>query len=66
VALPTPKQLALLRKLASQKGQTFAEPATAAKASEEIHRLLALPTEGYSRGRTSRAGQSRTRGRHAG
>lgn len=66
MASPTPKQLALLRKLAAEKGQTFAEPVTAAQASAEIKRLLTLDTQGYSRGRTSRAGHSRTRGRQVG
>jgi hypothetical protein len=47
VANPTKKQLDPLRKLASEKGQTFAEPATSAEASKEIERLLALKTHGY-------------------
>jgi hypothetical protein len=63
VADATKKQLDLLRKLASEKGQTFAA-ATSAEASKEIERLLALKTQAYTRGRTSRAGQSRTRRRH--
>jgi hypothetical protein len=66
VANPTKKQLDLLRKLASEKNQTFAQPKTAGEASEQIKRLLALKSEGYSRGRTSRAGKNRTRGRHVG
>jgi hypothetical protein len=66
VANPTKKQLDLLRKLASEKGQTFAEPSTSMEASKEIKRLLALKTEGFSRGRTSRAGHSRTRGHQIG
>ncbi len=37
---PSEKQLNLLRRLASEKGQTFAYPATSAQASAEIRRLL--------------------------
>ncbi len=37
---PSKKQLNLLRRLASEKGQTFAYPASSAQASAEIRRLL--------------------------
>ncbi len=37
---PSKKQLTLLRKLASEKGQTFTYPATSGQASAEIRRLL--------------------------
>ncbi len=37
---PTRKQLAYLRNLASQRGQTFQYPTTKAQASQEIERLL--------------------------
>lgn len=37
---PSKKQLNFLRRLASEKGQTFAYPATSAQASAEIRRLL--------------------------
>ena len=64
MASPTKKQLALLRKLAAEKSQTFSEPATSAEASQQIKLLLALQSDGYwSRGRTSRAGSKRTRTR---
>ena len=39
---PTPRQLAFLRDLAAQRGQSFAYPATAAEASREIKRLHRL------------------------
>ena len=39
---PTPRQLALLKDLAAQRGQSFAYPATAAEASREIKRLHRL------------------------
>jgi hypothetical protein len=38
---PTPKQLRLLRTLATERGQTFAVPHTKAQASREIARLKA-------------------------
>lgn len=37
---PTRKQLAYLRSLASQRGQTFQYPTTKSEASREIKRLL--------------------------
>ena len=37
---PTPRQLAYLRNLASQRGQTFQYPTTKSEASREIERLL--------------------------
>jgi hypothetical protein len=37
---PSKKQLKFLRRLASEKGETFAYPATSARASAEIRRLL--------------------------
>ena len=40
---PTPKQLTLLRRLADQTGQTFAQPLTRKAASGEIVRLLHQP-----------------------
>jgi hypothetical protein len=36
---PTARQLAFLKDLAAQRGQSFAYPATAAEASREINRL---------------------------
>jgi hypothetical protein len=42
---PTPRQLRWLRRLAMQRGESFAYPQTAAQASAEIKRL-----EGRSRG----------------
>ena len=39
VAAPTPKQLQLLRRLAVERGETFATPATRRQASAEIARL---------------------------
>ena len=38
---PTPKQLATLRRLAAERGQSFAYPQTRRDASREIRRLLA-------------------------
>jgi hypothetical protein len=67
MANPTEKQLRLLRKLAAEKNQTFAEPSTSSEASEQIKRLLALESDGpWHRGRTSRAGSKRTQGRAIG
>lgn len=40
---PTPKQLALLRKLALERGETFAMPRTSRQASARIKDLLAKP-----------------------
>jgi hypothetical protein len=37
---PTPKQTKLLRKLAEERGQTFAYPRTRGEASREIARLI--------------------------
>jgi phage terminase large subunit-like protein len=37
---PTPKQMKLLRNLASERGQSFAYPSTSAEARREISRLL--------------------------
>ena len=37
---PTPEQMTLLRRLAAERGQTFAYPSTAREASREIRRLL--------------------------
>ena len=39
---PTDRQLAFLKDLAAQRGQSFAYSATAAEASREIHRLRSL------------------------
>jgi len=39
---PTARQLAFLKDLAAQRGQSFAYPATAAEASREISRLRKL------------------------
>ena len=64
---PTAKQLALLRKLAVEKNQTFAEPQTSWEASEQISRLMALGSAGYWKNRrTSRAGSSRSRAKNVG
>jgi hypothetical protein len=49
---PTARQLAFLKDLAAQRGQSFASPATAAEASREIKRLNRL-------GRTARADVTR-------
>jgi hypothetical protein len=38
---PTPRQLRLLRTLATERGQTFAVPHTRAQAGREIARLMA-------------------------
>ena len=51
---PTARQLAFLKDLAAQRGQSFAYPATAAEASREIKRLHRLR-------RTSRADVARER-----
>ena len=40
---PTAKQLATLRRLAGERGQTFVYPQTRRDASGEIRRLLAAP-----------------------
>jgi hypothetical protein len=45
---PTAKQLALLRKLANQRGETFATPRTKRQASVEIRRLSARPRDLHS------------------
>ena len=64
---PTKKQLALLRKLAVEKNQTFAEPRTVQEASEQISRLMALGSDGYYKNRrTARGGNSRTRAKNVG
>jgi hypothetical protein len=64
---PTKKQLALLRKLAAERTQTFAIPRTMREASDEISRLMALHTnDPLDRGRRSRAGTSRTRAKNVG
>lgn len=64
---PTKKQLALLRKLAVEKNQTFAEPRDVKEASEQISRLMALRSGGYYKNRrTARGGQSRTRAKNVG
>ena len=51
---PTARQLAILKDLAAQRGQSFAYPATAAEASREINRLRSLR-------RTARADVARER-----
>jgi hypothetical protein len=64
---PSKKQLALLRKLAIEKDQTFVEPRTMKEASEQISRLMALGSGGYYKNRrTSRGGKSRTRAKNFG
>lgn len=61
------KQLALLRKLAVERNQTFAEPQTAKEASEQITRLMALGSDGYWKNRRVwRGGKSRTRAKNVG
>ena len=64
---PSAKQLRLLSRLATVKGQSYVTPETMKEASEQITRMTALPSVAYGeRGRTSRAGRSRTRGRNVG
>jgi hypothetical protein len=48
---PTARQLAFLKDLAAQRGQSFAYPATAAEASREIHRLRSLRRTAVARER---------------
>jgi hypothetical protein len=42
---PSPKQLAALRRLAMQRGQSFIYPKTSGQASAEIRRLLRMQPE---------------------
>jgi hypothetical protein len=48
---PTARQLAFLKDLAAQRGQSFAYPATAAEASREINRLRSLRRTAVARER---------------
>jgi hypothetical protein len=47
-APPTPKQLSYLRSLAQRAGQTFVVPRTRAQASNEIRRLKAIRSSGFT------------------
>jgi hypothetical protein len=47
-ALPAPKQLSYLRSLAQRAGQTFVVPRTRAQASNEIRRLKAVRSSGFT------------------
>lgn len=51
---PSDKQLRYLRNLASQRGETFTHPATAAAASAEIERLKARRRGSYVERRIER------------
>lgn len=47
-APPTPKQLSYLGSLAQRAGQTFVVPRTRAQASNEIRRLKAVRSSGFT------------------
>ena len=56
---PTKRQLSYLRRLASDRGQSFTYPHTAAEASREIERLLAGKPDSYTVRRIEREQISR-------
>jgi hypothetical protein len=56
---PSAKQMRYLRNLASQRGESFAYPATAAEASAEIERLKARRRGSYVERRIEREQISR-------
>jgi hypothetical protein len=56
---PTPRQLGLLRTLATERGQTFAIPHTRAQASREIARLMAHRPSTWSEATLDRRAVSR-------
>jgi hypothetical protein len=56
---PTKRQLSYLRSLASERGESFTYPETAAEASREIKRLLGRERDSYSVRRLEREQISR-------